>query len=137
MNFVEEAVLFPCAGDLLLGIVARPQPGPVEPALSCSGGQALPAGQGNGAVSYTHLDVYKRQGPTVCELLGPIPILNKSNTLTAMAAFHSFLQMQTGAEDSGDLRLGKGRSTNHTHAAVRAEAAGHKGIGVGLSLIHI
>ena len=38
--------------------------------------------------------------------------------------------MQTGAEDSGDLCFGKGRSTNHAQAAVRPEAAGHKGIGV-------
>ena len=69
MSFVEEALLFPCAGDLLLGIIARPQSCHAEPAPSCSGGQALQTGQGNGVGSKANVQGFTANGRSTCGVL--------------------------------------------------------------------
>ncbi len=54
MNFVEEALLFPCAGETLAGIVARPVPSPAENGPHRDGGSAIPAGRSSGRSTPVH-----------------------------------------------------------------------------------
>jgi hypothetical protein len=52
-------------------------------------------------------------GPTVCELEGPIPILNRSNTLIAIcvsrAALAGLRMLSTGFPNQGDAVFTLGR----------------------------